>query len=181
MSPHHLHGGDLVWQIGTGYFGCRDAKGRFELARFRDVVDAHPQIRMIEIKLSQGAKPGLGGLLPGAKVTPEVAALRGIPEGVDCRSPNRHTEFDAADGLLDFVEMLAAESGRPVGIKSAVGHACGVLHPALVTLDHLGFVDDRFGARDATEVFGYESGWGRPGAFDCREIDRLMMARNRAS
>src|SRR5689334_16752107 len=111
LSPFHGHGGELVWQIGTGYFGCRDAGGRFDLARFRAVVDAHPEVRMIEIKLSQGAKPGLGGLLPAAKVTPEVAALRGIPVGVDCWSPNRHTAFDDADGLLDFVELLAETSG----------------------------------------------------------------------
>ncbi len=121
VSRSHLHGGDLVWQIGTGYFGCRDADGHFDLARFQDVVDRYPEIRMIEIKLSQGAKPGLGGFLPGAKVTAEVAVLRGIPEGVDCWSPNRHTAFDAADSLLDFVELLATASGRPVGIKSAVG------------------------------------------------------------
>ena len=121
ISPHHQHGGELVWQIGTAYFGCRDAEGRFELSRFRDVVAAHPEIRMIELKLSQGAKPGLGGLLPGVKVTPEIAALRGIPPGEDCWSPTRHTAFTDADSLLDFVELLATESGLPVGIKSAVG------------------------------------------------------------
>jgi glutamate synthase domain-containing protein 2 len=121
ISPFHAHGGDLVWQIGTGYFGCRDADGHFDLTRFRDVVDAHPEVRMIEIKLSQGAKPGLGGLLPAAKVTPEVAALRGIPVGVDCWSPNRHSAFGDADSLLDFVELLAETSGRPIAVKSAVG------------------------------------------------------------
>jgi glutamate synthase domain-containing protein 2 len=121
ISPFHHHGGDLVWQIGTGYFGCRDAEGRFDLARFGDVIAAHPQVRMIEIKLSQGAKPGLGGLLPAAKVTREVAELRGIPEGVDCWSPPQHSAFRDADSLLDFVELLAAESGLPIGIKSAVG------------------------------------------------------------
>ena len=330
ISRYHLHGGDLVWQIGTGYFGARDAHGRFDLARFRDVVARYPQIRMIEIKLSQGAKPGLGGLLPGVKVTPEIAALRGIPEGVDCWSPNRHTAFDDADSLLDFVEMLATESGRPVGIKSAVGQldlfrdlaalmvggdrgvdfvnidggeggtgagplvftdhvsypfkvgfahvyrlfaeagihenvafvgagklgvpenavvafalgcdtinvgreamlaigciqaqrchtgrcptgvatnspwlqrgldptlkstrvamyltqlrkellqlsrACGVTHPSLVTLDHLAFLDDRFGTRSAAAVFDYETGWGTPGAVDCRQIERVMTER----
>jgi glutamate synthase domain-containing protein 2 len=121
ISRYHEHGGDLVWQIGTGYFGCRDAEGRFDLARFNDVVAAHPQVRMIEVKLSQGAKPGLGGLLPAAKVTPEIAALRGISQGVDCWSPSHHSAFHDADSLLDFVELLAAESGLPVGIKSAVG------------------------------------------------------------
>ncbi len=121
ISPYHSHGADLVWQIGTGYFGCRDAEGRFDLARFADVVAAHPEVRVIELKLSQGAKPGLGGLLPAAKVTPEVAALRGIPVGVDCWSPTRHSAFSDADSLLDFVELLAETSGLPIAIKSAVG------------------------------------------------------------
>ena len=121
ISPFHQHGGDLVWQIGTAYFGCRDPEGRFHLSRFRDVIAAHPEIRMVEIKLSQGAKAGLGGLLPAAKVTPEIAAMRGIPEGVDCWSPSVHSAFHDADGLLDFVELLAEASGLPVGIKSAVG------------------------------------------------------------
>lgn len=121
ISSHHRHGGDLVWQLGTAYFGCRDRHGQFDIGRFADVVAATPAIRMIEIKLSQGAKPGLGGLLPGAKITPEIASLRGIPEGVDCWSPTRHSAFHDADSLLDFVELLAARSGLPIGIKSAVG------------------------------------------------------------
>jgi glutamate synthase domain-containing protein 2 len=120
LSEHHLHGGELIFQIGTAYFGCRDEHGRFDLARFKDVVAKHP-VRAIEIKLSQGAKPGLGGLLPGAKVSAEIAAARGIPEGKDCVSPSRHAEFDSTDGLLDWVELLADETGLPVGIKSAVG------------------------------------------------------------
>jgi glutamate synthase domain-containing protein 2 len=121
ITEYHRHGGDLVWQIGTGYFGCRDAEGNFELARFRDVVEAEPRILAVEIKLSQGAKPGIGGLLPGAKVTPEIARLRGIPVGVDCVSPASHRAFRDADSLLDFAELLAETSGKPVGIKSAVG------------------------------------------------------------
>jgi glutamate synthase domain-containing protein 2 len=329
VSPYHGFGADLVWQIGTGYFGCRDASGRFDLARFADVVAAHPEIRMIELKLSQGAKPGLGGLLPAAKVTPEIAAMRGIPQGVDCWSPNHHSAFGDADSLLDFVELLATTSGLPVGIKSAVGQpdffgdlvthmarggrgvdfvtvdggeggtgasplvfadhvaypfklafaevyrrfaeaglahdvafvgsgklglpenallafalgcdavnvgreamlsigciqsqrchtgrcptgvatndpwrqhgldpgtksvraanylvqlrrellklsrACGVAHPALVTLDHVSFVDDRFGVRGATEVFGYRPGWGTPSAGDLAALHRVVAA-----
>ena len=121
LTEHHRHGGDLVWQIGTGYFGCRDDHGRFSLDHFRETLARFPQVRAIEVKLSQGAKPGLGGLLPGVKVTPEIAAIRGVPVGVDCHSPARHTAFGSVDALLDFVELLAAESGRPVGIKSAVG------------------------------------------------------------
>jgi len=327
VSSHHGFGGQLAWQIGTGYFGCRDARGHFDLARFKDVVATHPEIRMIEIKLSQGAKPGLGGLLPAAKVTPEIASMRGVPQGVDCWSPNHHSAFSGADGLLDFVELLASESGLPVGIKSAVGQtgffrdlaslmvggergvdfvtvdggeggtgasplvfadhvafpfkvgfaqvyrifaeaginhdvafvgsgklglpenalvafalgcdavsvgreamlaigciqsqrchtggcptgvatnsqwrqrgldpavksvraanylvqvrkellklsrACGVPHPAFVTLDHLSFVDDRFAFRSASEVFNYETGWGVPSDADLEGIDQLM-------
>jgi glutamate synthase domain-containing protein 2 len=121
ITEYHRHGGDLVWQIGTGYFGCRDANGKFDLARFRDMVEAAPSVRAIEIKLSQGAKPGIGGLLPGAKVSPEIAAIRGIPVGVDCASPAAHSAFHDADSLLDFVELLAETSGKPIGIKSAVG------------------------------------------------------------
>jgi len=121
LTDHHRFGGDLVWQIGTGYFGCRDDAGRFDLARFADVVATVPEIRAVEIKLSQGAKPGLGGLLPAAKVTPEIARIRGVRAGVDCISPAAHSAFHDADSLLDFVELLAETSGKPVGIKSAVG------------------------------------------------------------
>ena len=121
ISPHHRHGGDLIWQIGTGYFGCREPDGTFSLPRLLDVVATTPSVRAIELKLSQGAKPGLGGMLPGAKVTPEIAAIRGIPPGVDCRSPARHTAFRNVDELLELVETIAAETGLPVGIKSAVG------------------------------------------------------------
>ncbi|MEQ8787938.1 MAG: FMN-binding glutamate synthase family protein [Pirellulaceae bacterium] len=120
VSRHHQHGGALVWQIGTAYFGCRDAQGRFELEKFLDVVAANP-IRAIEIKLSQGAKPGLGGLLPASKITREIADIRGIPLGKNCASPSCHSEFHDVDSLLDFVERLADRTGLPVGIKSAVG------------------------------------------------------------
>jgi glutamate synthase domain-containing protein 2 len=120
LSPHHRQGGDIVLQIGTAYFGCRDENGRFDLEKLKAVVDSAP-VRAIEIKLSQGAKPGLGGLLPAAKVTKEISEIRGIPVGRDCASPARHTAFSDEDSLLDFVEMLAEETGRPVGIKSAVG------------------------------------------------------------
>jgi glutamate synthase domain-containing protein 2 len=120
ISDHHRHGGDLVLQIGTGYFGCRTPDGSFSLDRLLETVASAP-VRALEIKLSQGAKPGLGGLLPAAKVTPEIARIRGIPEGQDCRSPNRHSAFDGVEGLVDFVELLAEATGLPVGVKSAVG------------------------------------------------------------
>ena len=120
VSPYHRTGADLVFQIGTAYFGCRDEQGRFSLPRLKELVDSAP-IRALEVKLSQGAKPGLGGVLPAAKVSREIAETRGVPEGVDCLSPSRHAEFEDVDSLLDFVEMLAQETGLPVGIKSAVG------------------------------------------------------------
>jgi len=123
ISPHHLQGGDLVWQIGTGYFGCRTPDGRFDLEQLVARVAEVPQVRAIEIKLSQGAKAGLGGLLPAAKVTPAIAAMRGIPVGVDCHSPEAHTAFHDADSLLDVVEAIAEATGLPVGIKSAVGES----------------------------------------------------------
>ncbi len=121
VSKYHQNGAELMWQIGTGYFGCRTPEGEFSLERFKESIAAEPKIRSIEIKLSQGAKAGLGGIVPGGKVTPEIAAIRGIKVGETCLSPARHTAFSDADSLLDFVELLASESGLPVGIKSAVG------------------------------------------------------------
>ena len=120
VSPHHLQGGDLIWQIGTGYFGCRADDGGFSRERFRETASPDA-VKAIEVKLSQGAKPGLGGVLPAEKVTPEIAAIRGIPLGKSCLSPSRHSAFSDIDSLLDFVESLADDSGLPVGIKSAVG------------------------------------------------------------
>ena len=114
LSPYHRQGGDIVLQIGTAYFGCRDEHGRFSLAKLKEVVDSAP-VRAIEVKLSQGAKPGLGGLLPAAKVTREIAEIRGIPMGQDCASPSRHTAFTDEDSLLDFVEW----SPRRPGCRSA--------------------------------------------------------------
>ena len=121
-SYHREHGGDLVWEIGSGYFGCRDAEGRFDPERFaRNAAD--PQVKMIEIKLSQGAKPGHGGMLPAAKVTAEIALARGVPEGVDCVSPAQHSAFGSPVGLLEFVDSLRRlAGGKPVGFKLAIGH-----------------------------------------------------------
>lgn len=121
ICSHHRHGGDLIWQIGTGYFGCREADGSFSLPKLVDNVAANPQVRAIEIKLSQGAKPGLGGIVPAAKITPEIAEIRGIPMGVDCVSPPGHRAFHDPDSMLDFIESVADETGLPVGIKAAVG------------------------------------------------------------
>ncbi|TWT79446.1 Glutamate synthase [NADPH] large chain [Planctomycetes bacterium CA13] len=120
IAPYHLHGGELIWQIGTGYFGCRDANGTFNLEKLKDCVSKYP-IRAIEIKLSQGAKAGVGGIVPASKVSKEVSQIRGVPVGKDCVSPSTHSAFDGPDSMLDFVERLAQETGLPVGIKSAVG------------------------------------------------------------
>ena len=120
LSTYHRSGGDLILQIGTGYFGCRDEDGHLDLDKLVTVVESAP-VRAIEIKLSQGAKPGLGGVLPGAKVTKEIADIRGVPQGETVVSPSRHTAFHDIDSMLDLVETIAERTGLPVGIKSAVG------------------------------------------------------------
>ena len=121
-SYHRERGGDLVWEIGSGYFGCRNDEGGFDEARFvANATDA--QVRMIEVKLSQGAKPGHGGMLPGAKVSAEIARARGVPQGEDCVSPAAHSAFSTPAGLLGFVARLRALSGgKPTGFKLAIGH-----------------------------------------------------------
>ncbi len=120
LAPAHRHGGELVFQIGSGYFGCRDERGRFSLDRLCERVAEGP-VKAIEIKLSQGAKPGLGGMLPGNKVTAEIARIRGVPEGEDCISPARHRAFGDVDELIELIERIADRTGLPVGVKSAVG------------------------------------------------------------
>ncbi|MGF1501642.1 MAG: FMN-binding glutamate synthase family protein [Paracoccaceae bacterium] len=119
---HREGGGDLIYEIGTGYFGCRDADGRFSLERFAEQA-ANPQVKMIEVKLSQGAKPGHGGMLPAAKITPEIAEARGIPMGVDCISPAGHAEFSTPRDFCAFLARLRDGSGgKPVGFKLCIGH-----------------------------------------------------------
>jgi len=123
ISPYHREGGgDLVWELGSGYFGACERAGVFSPSKFAEKSQLD-QVKMIEIKLSQGAKPGHGGVLPGAKVSPEIAATRGIPVGLDCISPARHSAFDSPEGLLRFVQQLRELSGgKPVGFKLAIGH-----------------------------------------------------------
>ena len=123
MSPYHLkHGGDVVWQVASGYFGCRDQTGHFDPAMFADHA-ANPAVKMIEIKLSQGAKPGHGGVLPAAKVTPEIAATRGVPLGQDCVSPARHSAFGTPVELMEFAAKLRdLAGGKPIGLKLCVGN-----------------------------------------------------------
>jgi len=122
LSPYHLkHGGDIIWQIGTGYFGCRDNKGGFNELLFTEKV-SEDVVKMIEIKLSQGAKPGHGGILPSAKLTEEIAKIRHVPMGADVVSPAAHTEFSSPVGLLEFVSRLRKLSGgKPVGFKLCIG------------------------------------------------------------
>lgn len=123
ISVHHrTHGGDLIWEIGSGYFGCRNEDGSFSEERFAaNATDA--QVKLIELKLSQGAKPGHGGVLPGPKVTAEIAAARGVPIGIDCVSPAAHSAFSTPVEMMQFIEKLRQLSGgKPVGFKFCVGH-----------------------------------------------------------
>jgi glutamate synthase (ferredoxin) len=154
VSPYHLEGGaELIWQLGTGYFGARNDDGTLSLDKLAERCASSPQIRAIEIKLSQGAKPGKGGILPGEKVTEEIAAIRGIPVGMSCHSPNAHTAFHTVDELIDLIEQIADRTGLPVGIKSAVGH-----------LDFWHALADRMQARqegpDFIQIDGGEGGTG---------------------
>jgi glutamate synthase domain-containing protein 2 len=123
ISPYHREsGGDLVWELGSGYFGARAADGGFDPVRFAETA-TDDQIRMIEVKLSQGAKPGHGGVLPAAKITPEIAAIRGVPMGEDCVSPAFHPAFSTPVGLLEFTGRLRDLSGgKPAGFKLCIGH-----------------------------------------------------------
>ncbi len=123
ISPYHReHGGDLVWELGSGYFGCRTAEGGFDAERFAAQA-ASEQVKMIEIKLSQGAKPGHGGILPKHKITEEIALTRGVPMGQDCVSPASHSMFSTPLGLLQFIAQLRELSGgKPVGFKLCLGH-----------------------------------------------------------
>jgi glutamate synthase domain-containing protein 2 len=123
ISVHHrAHGGDLIWEIGSGYFGCRNDDGSFNEERY--VANAtDPQVKLIELKLSQGAKPGHGGVLPGPKVTPDIAAARGVPVGVDCVSPAAHSAFSTPVEMMQFIARLRQLSGgKPTGFKLCIGH-----------------------------------------------------------
>ena len=122
VSKYHLKGADVVFQIGTGYFGVRDDDGNFSLEKLKKVVSENPQIRALEFKLSQGAKPGKGGVLPASKITKEIAEIRHVPMGKDIISPPYHSAFGNVEEMMDFIETVATETGLPVGIKAAIGH-----------------------------------------------------------
>jgi len=123
FSPYHReNGGDLIWEIGSGYFSCRNADGTFCPEKFEENAK-NDQIKMVELKLSQGAKPGHGGVLPGAKVNAEIAATRGVPQGVDCISPSRHSAFSTPIEMMQFIAtMRRLSGGKPAGFKLCIGH-----------------------------------------------------------
>ena len=121
ISEYHLKGGDLIWQIGTGYFGCRNEEGRFNVSAFKQNA-SRPEVKMIELKLSQGAKPGHGGILPAAKNTPEIALIRQVNAGTTIHSPSAHTEFNSPETMVRFLQRLRELSnGKPVGFKICIG------------------------------------------------------------
>ncbi len=122
LSPYHSYGSDVIFHFGTGYFGVRDkATGKFSMDKLVELTQKNPFVRAVEVKMSQGAKPGKGGILPGAKVTPEIAEIRGLEMGKDALSPAYHSAFTNVPELLDFLESIAEATGLPVGFKSAVG------------------------------------------------------------
>ena len=121
LSPYHCNGGDVVFHFGTGYFGVRDKEGNFSMEKLVQLVNDNPFIRAIELKLSQGAKPGKGGVLPGAKISHEIAAIRGVEVGKDVLSPPNHSAFSTIPEMVDFIEAMAEATGLPVGIKAAIG------------------------------------------------------------
>lgn len=163
LAPWHLEGGaDIVFQIGTAKYGVRTDDGRLDDAKLAAIA-AHEQVRMIELKLSQGAKPGKGGILPGEKVTPEIAEIRGIPVGKDSISPNRHPEIDSAADLLDMIAHLREVSGLPVGFKAVIG--------AYGWLDELFLLIKRRGLESAPDFITVDSGDGGTGAAPMSLID----------
>ena len=121
LSSHHKQGADVVFQVGTGYFGIRNEDGSFSMEKLVRLTQENPQVRAIEIKLSQGAKPGKGGVLPASKITGEISEIRHVPMGKDVLSPPNHSAFGNMTELVEFVEAVAAETGLPVGIKAAIG------------------------------------------------------------
>lgn len=180
ISPYHLeHGGDLVWQIGTAYFGCRDAKGVFSPELFKEKA-RHPAVKMIEVKLSQGAKPGHGGILPKEKINEEVAAIRGVEMGADVISPPFHTAFHGPESLLRFLQILRELSGgKPVGFKLCVGahseveEICNAIHETGITPDFI-TVDGSEGGTGAAPL-EFANSVGSPIADALPVVDDLLV------
>ncbi len=165
LSPYHLEGGaDIVFQLGTAKYGVRDKDGAIDDEKLKEVA-AHDQVKMIEIKLSQGAKPGKGGILPAAKVTEEIAKIRGIPAGEDSISPNRHPEIDSAAGLLDMINHVRDVTGLPVGFKTVIG--------AYGWLDELFELIIERGIESAPDFITVDSGDGGTGAAPMSLMDNV--------
>ncbi|MFC4669415.1 FMN-binding glutamate synthase family protein [Seohaeicola nanhaiensis] len=168
LSRYHLSGGcDIVFQIGTAKYGVRDAHGHLSDDKLRAIA-AHPQVQMFEIKLAQGAKPGKGGILPGAKVTEEIADIRGIQVGQDSLSPNRHVEVANFEQLLDMIDHVREVTGKPTGIKTVVG--------SVETFDELFEAIDRRGAESAPDFITLDGGEGGTGAAPMPLIDLVGMS-----
>ena len=165
LSPFHLEGGaDIVFQIGTAKYGVRDAEGNLSDEKLLEVA-AHDQVKMFELKLSQGAKPGKGGILPGNKVTEEISKIRGIPVGSDSISPNRHPEIDSTDDLLDVLNRVRDVTGKPVGFKSVIG--------AYGWLDELFETINKRGKESAPDFITIDSADGGTGAAPMSLIDYM--------
>lgn len=167
LAPYHLEGGaDIVFQIGTAKYGVRDPDGSLSVARLASVA-AHDEVKMFELKLSQGAKPGKGGILPAVKVTEEVANIRGIPVHEASISPNRHPEIDSADDLLDMIGLIRETTGKPTGFKAVVGTADWI--------DELVAAIERRGADSAPDFITIDSGDGGTGAAPMPLMDSVGM------
>lgn len=172
LSPYHLEGGcDVIFQIGTAKYGVRDANGRIDPAKLRELA-ALENVRAFEVKLSQGAKPGKGGVLPAAKVTEEIARIRGIPMGKDSLSPNRHPETGNMDQLLDMVEWVREITGKPVGIKTAIG-GWQFMHELVEAVL-------RRGLHTAPDFLAVDGGEGGSGAAPQALADHMAMSINEA-
>lgn len=168
LSPYHLEGGgDIIFQIGTAKYGCRNEDGSLSLEKLRQLA-AHETVRAFEIKLSQGAKPGKGGVLLGAKVTPEIAAIRGIAVGQDSLSPNRHRDIATMDQLLDMVERVREVTGKPVGVKTAIG--------GWEFLHLLGEAVQRRGLYSAPDFLAIDGGEGGSGAAPQALADHMSLS-----
>lgn len=167
LSPYHLEGGaDIVFQIGTGKFGVRKPEGGFDEQKLRDVA-SHDAVKMFELKLSQGAKPGKGGILPGAKVTEEIARIRGLEVGQDAISPNRHPEVDSIDDLLDMIQYVREVTGKPVGFKAVIG--------AYGFFENLCKLINERGIESAPDFITIDSADGGTGAAPMSLIDNMGM------
>jgi glutamate synthase domain-containing protein 2 len=165
LSPYHLEGGaDIVFQIGTAKYGVRDAEGRLSDEKLREVA-GHAQVKMFEIKMSQGAKPGKGGILPGGKVTKEIAAIRGIPRGKSSISPNRHPEVTDNNALLDMIGHVREVTGKPTGFKAVIG--------AYGWLESLCEEINRRGIESAPDFIAVDSGDGGTGAAPMPLMDNV--------